>query len=247
VLERVIRFLRWGQRPRIPWTLFVGLAVGFVAIIGANLRPPDPESRLPAAYRLTALIERQQQQNDQQRREVEGLRNEVDRQQDQSLSRQAGLTNLRSSLIEAEVVAGTVPVRGVGFSVSIDDSTLEEAPSGNVNDLVIHSQDVQAVVNAMWSAGAEAIAINDQRLVSTSAILCVGNTLLLNGTVHSPPYVVAGVGVNRSQFLDDKLVRTLKNDVERFSLRFSTSREETLEIPAYSGSVQPRYARAVTQ
>jgi uncharacterized protein YlxW (UPF0749 family) len=68
-----------------------------------------------------------------------------------------------------------------------DDSSLRQLPTGNLNDLVIHSQDVQAVVNGLWKAGAEAVAINGQRLVSTSAVLCVGNTLLLNGTVHSPP------------------------------------------------------------
>jgi len=95
------------------------------------------------------------------------------------------------------------------------------SPSGNLNDLVIHSQDVQAVVNALWRAGAEAVAINGQRLVGTSAVLCVGNTLLLNGTVHSPPYEIAAIGAGRDKFEDDRLVRRLHDDADAFGLRFS--------------------------
>src|SRR5436189_127421 len=77
-------------------------------------------------------------------------------------------------------IGGLAAMRGPGLKVTLDDSKLDKPPAGNVNDLVIHSQDVQAVVNALWQAGAEAVAINGQRLVGTSAVLCVGNTLLLN-------------------------------------------------------------------
>ena len=104
--------------------------------------------------------------------------------------RQADAAERKAALDSALLDAGLVPMRGPGLQVTLDDSLLEEAPSGDINDLVIHSQDVQAVVNALWRRRRRsAIAINGQRLVSTSAVLCVGNTLLLNGTVHSPPYV----------------------------------------------------------
>jgi len=136
-----------------------------------------------------------------------------------------------------------VSVRGAGLKVSLDDSLLSSAPSGNVNDLVIHSQDVQAVVNALWRAGAEAMAINNQRLVGTSAVLCVGNTLLLNGTVHSPPYVVSAVGAVRDRFEADPLVRRLRSDAESFGLRVSVERADALVLPAFTGATTLRYAR----
>jgi uncharacterized protein YlxW (UPF0749 family) len=58
----------------------------------------------------------------------------------------------------------------------------------------VHERDIQTVVNGLWAAGAEAVAIDGERLTSTSAVRCAGNTLLLHGTVHSPPYVVTAVG-----------------------------------------------------
>ena len=64
----------------------------------------------------------------------------------------------------------------------------------SADDLVVHQQDIEAVLNAMWSAGAEAIQMQDQRIIATSAPLCVGNTLLLNGRTYSPPYVVTAIG-----------------------------------------------------
>jgi uncharacterized protein YlxW (UPF0749 family) len=112
-----------------------------------------------------------------------------------------------------------------------------------VNDLVVHSQDVQAAVNALWRSGAEAVSINGQRLVGTSAVLCVGNTLLLNGTVHSPPYVISAVGASRDRFDTDPLVRRLRQDAERYGLRVSVARESAVEIPAYRGSTTLLFAR----
>jgi uncharacterized protein YlxW (UPF0749 family) len=101
---------------------------------------------------------------------------------------------------------------------------------------------VQAVVNGLWRAGAEAVSINGQRLVGTSAVLCVGNTLLLNGTVHSPPYVVSAVGAKEDQFENDELVRRLHDDADAFGLRFSVSKETNLRVPAFTGAITAKYA-----
>ena len=67
-------------------------------------------------------------------------------------------------------------------------------PAGaTADDLVIHQSDVQAVVNALWAAGADGVAIMDQRLIATSAVRCVGNTLLLQGRPYSPPFVITAI------------------------------------------------------
>ena len=70
-----------------------------------------------------------------------------------------------------------------------------EVPAGaDPDDYVIHQQDVQAVVNALWAGGAEAMMLQDQRVISTSAVRCVGNTLILQGRVYSPPYIITAIG-----------------------------------------------------
>ena len=64
----------------------------------------------------------------------------------------------------------------------------------SVDDVVVHQQDVQAVVNALWRGGATGMTVMDQRIISTSAVRCVGNTLILQGRVYSPPFTVTATG-----------------------------------------------------
>lgn len=223
----------------------VGLVIGFISVMAAQLQPANPEGRLPESQRLAALIERQQQQNQLQRQEVELLRREVESERQRRLSLQANQSETVVLVEAAEQNAGLSAVTGSGFSVTLSDSTLSAAPSGNINDLVIHSYDVQAVVNAMWTAGAEAVSINGQRVVGTSAILCVGNTLLLNGTVHAPPYVITSVGASRREYMDNSLINDLEETADRYSLQYSVSGERSVTVPAYSGTVEPLFATPV--
>jgi uncharacterized protein YlxW (UPF0749 family) len=210
--------------------------IGFIGAVVLRSRPPAPEGRVPQRFRLAALIQRQQQQANDLRIQAEALRHEVDSLRVSSEGRQTGATAREHDLSQVSLQAGLVTLRGPGLRVVLDDSNLTKAPSGNVNDLVIHSQDVQAVVNALWRAGADAIAINDERLVSTSAVLCVGNTLLLNGTVHSPPYRVVAIGADHDQFEADELVHRLHGDAAAFGLRFSVERADALDVPAFTGA-----------
>lgn len=226
-----------------PLLLLACVLIGFLVAVVVKSRPADPESRLPGAYRLAGLIERQQRNTTTLKAEVEDLRRRVDALVAEGASRRGGSDALKARLGEANLSAGLVPVRGPGLRVSLDDSNLKEAPSGNVNDLVIHSQDVQAVVNGLWRSGAEAVSINGQRLVSTSAVLCVGNTLLLNGTVHSPPYVLSAVGAAKDVFDEDPLIQRLKGDADIFGIRLNVSRVDTLEVPGYSGATTLKFAR----
>jgi uncharacterized protein YlxW (UPF0749 family) len=218
--------------------------MGFLLATAMRARPADPEARLPQRYRLADLIDQQERTTSELRARVADLREQVAALR---TARPASAQGEREAQLRAaSLTAGLVAVRGPGLRVTLDDSDKPESPSGNVNDLVIHSQDVQAVVNALWKAGAEAISINGQRLVGTSAVLCVGNTLLLNGTVHSPPYVVLAVGAVRDRFEADRLVRRLHADAKAFELRFSVSRDEALDVPAYRGATNLQHARRAT-
>ena len=233
--------------PRSRLLLAVGcILLGFLAMVAARSRPADPAARLSREYRLADLIERQQASTTTLRRDVEVLRRAVEQRRTRRAGGEAALAERERLAADLGLAAGLVPMAGPGVRVTLDDSVLERAPTGNVNDLVIHSQDVQAVVNALWRAGAEAVAINGQRLISTSAVLCVGNTLLLNGTVHSPPYTVDAVGAARDRFEDDPLVRRLHHDAESYGLRFSVDREDDVEVPAYRGATTLTYARPKT-
>jgi uncharacterized protein YlxW (UPF0749 family) len=223
--------------------LVIGAAlIGFIVVLALRAHPADPESRLPERFRLVGLINREQRTTAALRVEVDRLRHDVDDARRTATGQQTGAAALDVQLDALRLHAGLVAVGGKGLRVTLDDSTLKESPSGNVNDLVIHSQDVQAVVNALWRSGAEAVALNGERLVSTSAVLCVGNTLLLNGTVHSPPFVAVAVGAERDRFEADPLVRRLHRDADAFGLRFSVAGQDDARVPAYDGALSLHYA-----
>ncbi|CAM5626272.1 hypothetical protein SVIOM342S_03599 [Streptomyces violaceorubidus] len=103
-------------------------------------------------------------------------------------------------LAALEEKAGTQRVKGEAITVTLDDAPpdatakLPGYPEPQPDYLVIHQQDLQAVVNALWQGGADGIKVMDQRLISTSAVRCVGNTLILQGRVYSPPYKIQAVG-----------------------------------------------------
>jgi uncharacterized protein YlxW (UPF0749 family) len=217
--------------------------LGFLAVVAVRSRPANPAARLPRQYELAGLIQRQQASAQRLRSQVDGLRSQVDRLASSGAKTQVAASARKARLDAASLEAGLVPVKGVGVRITLDDSTLSQSPGGNVNDLVIHSQDVQAAVNAAWRSGAEAIAINQQRLVGTSAVLCVGNTLLLNGTVHSPPYVIEAVGAVRDRIEADPLFRRLRADAEAFGLRVKVERSDSIEVPAYGGKTALKYAQ----
>ncbi|MGH3731177.1 MAG: DUF881 domain-containing protein, partial [Micromonosporaceae bacterium] len=94
--------------------------------------------------------------------------------------------------------AGLTKVHGPGLTVALDDAPTGadgSLPRGaTADDVIVHQQDVQAVVNALWAGGAEAMSIMNVRVISTSAVLCVGNTLLLHGRVYSPPFEITAIG-----------------------------------------------------
>ena len=144
---------------------------------------------------------------------------------------------------------GTRAVRGPALTVSLTDSRRSLAnlpPSVRPDDLVVHQQDVQAVVNALWRGGAEAMMIQDQRVIATSAVRCVGNTLILQGRVYSPPYVISAIGKidALTEALDkDPQVTIYKEWVDAVGLGYRVTTEAKATFPAYSGPVSQSVAK----
>ena len=107
--------------------------------------------------------------------------------------RSRGITSTRSdALSQARLLAGLTPVQGPGVVVTLNDSKKKmpaQLPPGMAPPNLIYNSDINQVVNELKAAGAEAIAINGQRLVATSYIRPAGPTILINSTPTVPPYV----------------------------------------------------------
>ena len=142
------------------------------------------------------------------------------------------------------------PVTGSALTVTLNDAQQNPqpaagAPSAQPDWLIIHQQDVQAVVNALWAGGATGIQLMDQRLGPTSAVRCVGNTLLLQGRVYSPPYVITAVGdpaKMRSALLAAPAVQTYLEYVSAYGLGWDVRARDRVTLPGYSGPLDVSFA-----
>lgn len=147
--------------------------------------------------------------------------------------------------------AGLEPMSGRGVRVLLDDAPPRDPDDPlwatlSADDVIVHQADVQAVINALWRGGARGIQVMDQRLVATSAVQCVGNTLLLQGQVYSPPYVITAVGpprALRAALAADPQVAAYRSWAEVVGLGYEEERVDAVELPAYTGPVSAAYAR----
>jgi uncharacterized protein YlxW (UPF0749 family) len=149
---------------------------------------------------------------------------------------------------DLQVPAGLRAMSGPGLTIELDDASNDTIASAGVdpNYLIVHQQDLQAVVNALWAGGAEAMAIQGQRVIATTGIKCVGNTVVLRGVPYSPPYVITAVGDPLSMLQsvnENPYIQRYLDYVERFDLGWDVLPHTQVEVPAYRGSLDLEYAR----
>lgn len=156
----------------------------------------------------------------------------------------------RSGIASLQDAAGMTPVTGRSLTVSLDDAPLREPDDPlwqtlTPDDVIVHQADVQAVVNALWRGGAEAMQIMDQRVINTSSIQCVGNTLLLQGRVYSPPFVITAIGPvkrMRASLRADPTVVAYRDWAKAVGLGYDVTRAPETTVPAYTGPVTMAFA-----
>ncbi len=214
--------------------LGAGLLFGTSAAIAGD-EPDQPET-------LAGLITERNAQVESLAAQVDELHAEILRASDRRPF---------AASVEAETLAplvGAEAVGGPGVQVVLDDAgyTLETLPDGyTVDDVVVHQQDVQGVINALWAGGAEAMMVQDQRIISTSAVRCVGNTLYLQGRVYSPPYTITAIG-DRGRMLGaleaDPTVSNYRAWAEILGLGYQVTELADVELPAFTGSLRAQHA-----
>ena len=136
---------------------------------------------------------------------------------------------------------------GSGVTVTLDDSPLWEnavnnnGTTANINDYVIHQQDVESVVNALWAGGADALMIMDQRVLFNSAVICSGNV---------PPFTISAIGDPqrlRAALNDSEAITILKQYVTAFGIGYKVENAEDLQFPATAALLQQlKYATVDT-
>ena len=201
--------------------------------------------------KLSDLIQNRSEKNGRLNDANGVLRDEVDalRKEDDT-----GTGADNEKLTKLEQSAGAQKLKGKAVTVTLNDAPpnatakLPGYPEPQPDYLVIHQQDLQAVVNALWQGGAQGIKVMDQRLIATSAVRCVGNTLILQGRVYSPPYKITAVGDPeklQQALAASKAIQNYMVYVNVYGLGWKVTDDGTVTLPGYSGTVDLHYAKPV--
>jgi uncharacterized protein YlxW (UPF0749 family) len=235
---------RSPSRSRGGWAVAVPAVLALAGLIAATSAQTARGTDLRSDGRTSTadLIREQEYRARVQEREVNALRQRVDalaRRGAPAGSELAGLSDRANAVSPA---AGLTAVVGPALKVELNDAPSQDSPPSGFtpDDLVVHQQDVQAVVNALWSSGAEAMMLMDQRVVSTSAVRCVGNVLILQDRVYSPPYRITAIGdvaAMQSALDSSRTVQVYRQYVDAVGLGYQVKALGQRRFPAFDGSL----------
>ena len=237
---------RRGRGPM--WRLAPPMVVGFAGLLfvtsATNARGTD--LRAGRYTDLPALVEARSDRVEELRAEAAALDAQIE-----AASRGLGgakLQRLEEALAALRPAVGLTALQGPGLAVMLDDAPADQQPPDTVdpNLLVVHQQDLQAVVNALWAGGAEAMSLQGQRIIATTGIKCVGNTVVLHGVPYAPPYRIVAIGdpqrlraaIAASHYIDNYLDYVSPP----YNLGWSVKASPAVTVPAYEGPLDLEYA-----
>jgi uncharacterized protein YlxW (UPF0749 family) len=249
----------WATARAAGWTrgwrpgTLVAFAVAGLLLMTSALNSHGLDLRASGVSDLSTVLLQEKASVDKAHARLSELNAEVNQMTSQVSDR--AVRKVRRKIERLKEPAGFRAVHGPGITVQLDDApkaqlnSALQAESATADELVVHQQDIQAVVNTLWGAGAEAITIQGQRVISTTGIKCVGNTVVLHGVPYSPPYVISAIGDQ-----DDLLagldaspyIAAYLTYVDHFQLGWSVTPEQELDMPAYEGATDLRYAHIDT-
>lgn len=215
--------------------MIVAAILGFMLATQIKTTERQKTINVQRAEELTERLRIVEQQRDDLAKEIERLQ-----------------ANSSDDALETEVerlkeFAGEVPLEGKGIQLILDDSKVTAQVGENPNLYIIHDDDLLRVINELRAAGAEAISINGERLVSTSEIRCAGPTLSVNNSRSAPPYVILAIG-NPSNLASALKLRGGVLDTFKFwGIQAELTMPEVVKIPAFKGRRTFEYAQTAEE
>ena len=144
-----------------------------------------------------------------------------------------------------QLLAGTTAVEGAGIEVVLDDSAIPKKANENPNLYIIHDEDLLRVLNELRAAGAEAISLNDQRIVAMSEVRCAGPTVSVNHIRSAPPYVIKAIGAPKTLTSALRLRGGVVETFEFWGIQVKIKSQDKVQIPALKAPRNFEYAKSV--
>lgn len=215
----------------------VTMLTGFLIVTSVVTGRAERARQEPRRAQLIALIEDRQRDVNTLDAAVEQLRLDVADAQLDVTELNVTERQLSQRVSDLAQRAGTIALRGRGLVITLSPSDRHPPSPDEAGAYQIHDTDLQLVVNALFAAGAEAVAINGSRLVATTPIRAAGDTIVVNFRPLSPPFEVEAIGADRRRFLSSDIARRFDRWTGLFGLGFSVEEHGDVTIPAYTGRV----------
>jgi uncharacterized protein YlxW (UPF0749 family) len=217
-------------------------SAGFL-LAASTLTANGSDIRVERPAQLRDLVRNEAIKIDRIENDLVDIQNQI--QEISNSSARTQIENTKQKIEQLAPIAGFTAMSGPGLTVVLNDApqvdlSIPENERPDVNDLLIHQEDVQSVVNALWAGGAQGVSLMGKRVISTSAVKCVGNTLLLHGKVYSPPFKIQAVGdvaKLTNSLRTDPNVTILQDYVDLYGLVYDVQRSQLIELPPYEGSL----------
>lgn len=242
----------WVASRPVGWRLGVPVVCACAGLLGASsmINARGTDLRGGRHTDLIGVVSEQTASVRGLRQTVEQLQSQVD-----TLAEQVRGTHhdeLSRKLADLESPAGLAGLTGPGLAIALDDAPLGQLDTEDIdpNLLVVHQQDIQAVVNALWAGGAEGMSLQGQRIVSTTGIKCVGNTVVLQGVPYSPPYRIVATGDTGVMYdalqASPEVQAYLDYTVAPYNLGWTLRDDPVVTLRPYSGPLGLDFARLLT-
>ena len=176
--------------------------------------------------------------------EIEELDEQLEKKIEQATNNNANLEDAQNQIKEGNKLIGLTEVTGPGVIITLSDSKLDASTALDPSLLVVHDLDVYYVINELKNAGAEAISVNGQRVVPTSAIECGGNIITINGEKIGSPFEIKAIGLPENLANLDRTggyLAKMRSDGVGAELKKSNN----ITIPKYSGIINYKYVKSV--
>jgi uncharacterized protein YlxW (UPF0749 family) len=247
--------LRWPRSlaERRGWAVSIAAALAVTGFVGAaqwNSSVPRQAFTSSAQQVLAAQVLELEREQGELRDQIAAAEAEVLRFQAESTTSSAALAQLNERLAAARLAGGLAAVRGPGAVIEIADSQRVVPPGENPSSFIVLVDDLRDMVAALWASGAEAVAINGERLVATSSIYGVGASVLVNTAFLSPPFRIEAIGPDGllDRFLlSDGFRGRVGQRIEFFGLEFASAAADDLRLPAFIGNTRFRWAVPVDE
>ena len=191
---------------------------------------------------LKAEVLQYKEKYDNKLKDIERIDEELNRKLEKASENNSELQKAKEKIEKGNKIIGLSEVKGPGVIITLSDSKMESNIMLNSSDLLVHDKDILNVVNELKNAGAEAISINDQRLLSTTAIICGGNIISINGEKIGAPFTIKAIGFPETLANLARPGGHLSSFKER-KLDVDIKKTNDITIPKYSGVLNYKYVK----